>query len=384
MKIKSITSLALLSLILASCGPSSEDISNDFYENYSKEISLIRNSGSSVEKARLIDGLDSLMQANIDSLLYQEEIDEQVVREVQDLVSGKLAESFSSEKELLYQTQKELINKLSGTSWYSSESKNIITFGSDGIEVLKSREPIAVVFNDSSQDISVDGHRLIIENDDDKLSLLFRGKVFSLTSAIEENYILGSFSGVIKYFGSKNYFTLKLNNPDGGVLYAKFANGQSENYPIRSIRKLSKGRYKFTDKNKQSTIYTFLNNVWKGEIGDGMKLTLIRNKSTNTTTFSDAIGLQSELSEQTSEIISSGDSDWDEIISEYEKLITAYINVLKKSQEGDVTALMDVPKILASTNKLQSKLQTAGDNLSTAQMKKFTSLQTKLAKAAAE
>ena len=236
---KKLSFLAAVSALVLSCSPSPEDITIDLCESYAKKISLISESQSPIDKVKQIEEFEELKQSDIDSLLYQADLDREVVTEVEKLIAENIGEAITAEKENLYNSQKELVKKLQGSSWFNEESKNVLTLNSDEIDVLGSKQAIQLTYDDEIYSITADDQRLVLEDNGNQLDVYYGGKVSKLTSAIEENFILGSFSGTVNIWGSKNYFTLKLNSPNKGVLYAKFANGNSENYPIKKIQKLS-------------------------------------------------------------------------------------------------------------------------------------------------
>jgi ABC-type glycerol-3-phosphate transport system substrate-binding protein len=76
--------------------------------------------------------------------------------------------------------------------------------------------------------------------------------------------------------------------------------------------------------------------------------------------------------------------DFDAVLKSYETYIDKYIALMKKAKNGDASALADYPAMMKSATDLQTKLGSAGDKLSTAQMTKFVELQNKLVKAASE
>ena len=76
--------------------------------------------------------------------------------------------------------------------------------------------------------------------------------------------------------------------------------------------------------------------------------------------------------------------DFDAVLKSYETYIDKYIVLMKKAKNGDASALADYPAMMKSATDLQTKLGSAGDKLSTAQMTKFVELQNKLVKAASE
>lgn len=81
---------------------------------------------------------------------------------------------------------------------------------------------------------------------------------------------------------------------------------------------------------------------------------------------------------------SKGNENWDSVLKSYESYIDQYISLIKKANEGDMSAMTEYMEMMDNAIDLQEKLEQAGNNLSTAQMTKLTKLQMKFANAAAE
>jgi hypothetical protein len=79
---------------------------------------------------------------------------------------------------------------------------------------------------------------------------------------------------------------------------------------------------------------------------------------------------------------SSGSEDWDAILKSYESYIDQYIKLMKKAKNGDASAINEYASMMEKANDFESKLQNAGEDLSTTQLAKFVKLQTKFANAA--
>lgn len=80
----------------------------------------------------------------------------------------------------------------------------------------------------------------------------------------------------------------------------------------------------------------------------------------------------------------SGSEDWDAVLKSYESYIDQYIKLMKKAKNGDASAMTEYAEMMEKATDLAEKMESAGDDLSTAQMNKFMKLQTKLANAAME
>jgi hypothetical protein len=84
-----------------------------------------------------------------------------------------------------------------------------------------------------------------------------------------------------------------------------------------------------------------------------------------------------------SEQSTGGNENWNSILDSYEKYINQYISLLKKANAGDVSAMSEYASMMEKATDFADKLENASDDLSTAQMERFTKLQLKLANAAA-
>lgn len=73
----------------------------------------------------------------------------------------------------------------------------------------------------------------------------------------------------------------------------------------------------------------------------------------------------------------SGSADWDEILDEYERYMNQYVKLLKKAQNGDMSAAADMAELLEQCNELNKKLSSANDNMSVAQATRFQKIAAK-------
>lgn len=92
----------------------------------------------------------------------------------------------------------------------------------------------------------------------------------------------------------------------------------------------------------------------------------------------------SSSSDETEASSSENNEDWDAVLTSYESYIDQYIKLMKKAKNGDTSAMTEYASMMEKATDLSEKMQNAGDELSTSQMKKFMKLQTKLASAAAD
>lgn len=79
----------------------------------------------------------------------------------------------------------------------------------------------------------------------------------------------------------------------------------------------------------------------------------------------------------------SGNTNWDKVLADYEAYTDKYIKLLKKANAGDMSAMTEYVEMLEKAQEFQESLENADDDLTSAQMQKFTKIQMKLANAAA-
>ena len=79
----------------------------------------------------------------------------------------------------------------------------------------------------------------------------------------------------------------------------------------------------------------------------------------------------------------SGSTNWDKVLADYEAYTDKYIKLLKKANAGDASAMTEYMEMLTKAQEFQESLADADDDLTPAQLQKFTKIQMKLANAAA-
>lgn len=77
----------------------------------------------------------------------------------------------------------------------------------------------------------------------------------------------------------------------------------------------------------------------------------------------------------------SNDSNWDDILDSYEAYVDKYIQLVKKAQDGDMSAISEYAQCLEEAGELQEQLGNADSNLSPKQLNRFNRIMTKLASA---
>lgn len=77
-------------------------------------------------------------------------------------------------------------------------------------------------------------------------------------------------------------------------------------------------------------------------------------------------------------------TDYDALLSAYEKYCNKYINLLKKASKGDMTSMQEATELMEEANNLGEKMEKAKGEMSLAQWAKFQKIQLKLIKASQE
>lgn len=79
--------------------------------------------------------------------------------------------------------------------------------------------------------------------------------------------------------------------------------------------------------------------------------------------------------------ISASSMKWDKILDSYEEIIEEQINLIKKLDKGDISAIQKQLKNLDKLTALSKEMENAYDAMNEAQLKRFLDLQDKYAKA---
>lgn len=87
-----------------------------------------------------------------------------------------------------------------------------------------------------------------------------------------------------------------------------------------------------------------------------------------------------ENKEENEATADSSNADWASVIDEYESIVDKYIEVFKKAQDGDLSAITESASYLEKANELSEKLSKLNDNdITTDQIEKITEIASKLA-----
>ncbi len=74
-------------------------------------------------------------------------------------------------------------------------------------------------------------------------------------------------------------------------------------------------------------------------------------------------------------------SDVDDMLDSYEKYVNNYIRLLKKSQEGDMSALAEYSKMLKQAQDLQKKIEKCKGEMDSKQLARYSKITMKMANA---
>lgn len=93
-----------------------------------------------------------------------------------------------------------------------------------------------------------------------------------------------------------------------------------------------------------------------------------------------------EISEETENkvSVSKGNNDIDAYLKSYEEYVDQYIKLMKKSKNGDMSAMTEYAEYMEKATALSEKMENAESEMSSAQMAQFLKIQAKLTQATAE
>ena len=92
---------------------------------------------------------------------------------------------------------------------------------------------------------------------------------------------------------------------------------------------------------------------------------------------------EGDSDEDDDELASSKNStNWDKVLDEYESYVNQYIVLMKKAQNGDMSAMNEYAKMLEKAQSFADKLENADDAMTPAQMARYTKITAKMTQAA--
>lgn len=78
---------------------------------------------------------------------------------------------------------------------------------------------------------------------------------------------------------------------------------------------------------------------------------------------------------------SSSSSDWDSVLDSYEKYVNKYVSLAKKISAGDMSAMSEYAEMMEEAQELSTKLSNAQSEMSSAQVKRYMDITSKMATA---
>lgn len=79
---------------------------------------------------------------------------------------------------------------------------------------------------------------------------------------------------------------------------------------------------------------------------------------------------------------SSSNTDWDEILDDYERVMDRYISLAKRAQNGDMSVMSEYSDLMTEVSELDKKLSNASSELSASQIARLNKIAQKAAQAA--
>lgn len=95
---------------------------------------------------------------------------------------------------------------------------------------------------------------------------------------------------------------------------------------------------------------------------------------------SSMLGIYNEISDSES-TNRSGSEDWDDVLNEYEKMVDEYIKLLKKANDGDLSAMTSYLTYMEKAVALSEKLSKAESAMTASQVSRYMRIVNKMAQA---
>jgi len=93
------------------------------------------------------------------------------------------------------------------------------------------------------------------------------------------------------------------------------------------------------------------------------------------------LSIEEPEEEEEDEVAYKNSTDWNKVLDSYEKYVDQYIAVLKKVNAGDMSAYADMTSLMQKYEEFANQLESAGNDLTPAQMARYTKITNKLATA---
>lgn len=107
-----------------------------------------------------------------------------------------------------------------------------------------------------------------------------------------------------------------------------------------------------------------------------------RELSSNSSSSSSSYSDNDDDDDDEPVIKKSSGKNWDKVLADYESYTDKYIQLLKKANSGDMSAMTEYVSMLEKAQSLQESLSDADDEMTPAQLQKFMKIQQKLINAA--
>lgn len=95
----------------------------------------------------------------------------------------------------------------------------------------------------------------------------------------------------------------------------------------------------------------------------------------------DVVEVVADDDDDNSSTHSSSSTDWDSVLDSYDRYVTKYIAVAKKLQNGDMSVMSEYTELMSEAQTLGDKLQNASDDMTPAQMARYSKIMAKMASA---
>ena len=162
------------------------------------------------------------------------------------------------------------------------------------------------------------------------------------------------------------------NATEGGM------NGVYSGDDIKGLIQLEKGEtgyIRWTVSNKKlKGLKTFrITSALKKEVHNDNSYTVSSNTSSSNTN-----------SDKIASSTSNSNGKMDKALDSYEDYVDEYIKFLKKSSNGDISAMSEYPELMEKATKMQQKIQGMNNDFTTKQLARMMKIQTKMTNAALE
>lgn len=107
------------------------------------------------------------------------------------------------------------------------------------------------------------------------------------------------------------------------------------------------------------------------------------NDSTAPSISDESESTSDESASESSESASSSSSseDWDALLDSYEEYVDEYIKLMKKAENGDMSAMTEVASYMEKAQALSNKMANAKGSMSASQVARYTKILNKMASA---